>query len=734
MSRLFSFLRRTSRPARRQGSRAIGAGLRPSPVECLESRQLLAVTQLNQTDPTEVAKLLDRASMATVSQDAIIAVVDRGGNILGVRAEQGVLDGIDAVVNGGDGDGMIDTSTETANLVYSIDGAVAKARTASFFANGTADSRIDPETGMAPLGIATPTVGPLTSRTVRFISQSTITQREMQSNPNETADLTLRGPGFVAPVGIGGHFPPAIAHTPQVDLFGIEHTNRDSIVHPGLNSIHETTDPTLAVIGGDDILLSARFNIDPAFVPAGQSISTPESYGFVSGRMVNAQARGIATLPGGLPIYRGVDVVGGIGVFFPGTVDPDGAGPGCIGDATFEQNFKPGIHQTEAQRTNALKVQEAEFIALFAIGGGVGGGLSSRDRFVGGDFPIPFGRIDLVGITLQIIGPTPGISGVRTIEAVGKKLGPGVNSGVNQIVDQMAHTTIVGVAVPEGWLVTPHDSPTGLLKTADVTTIIDQGIATANNVRAAIRLKATSTFITHPGARTRMVFAVTDEAGNVLGLYRMHDSTVFSIDVAVAKARNTMYYADAAQLALNLGDQVDDNNDGMPDVSLGTAFSNRTFRFLAEPRYPQGVDGSKQGDFSILNDPGFKNALLKSKSPTVAAGAVENLAGPVSSSVFSLATTSVFGFDSFNVGRNFRQSANIANQNGIIFFPGSAPVYKSALLAGGFGVSGDGVDQDDVVTFFGVNGFRSPTEIAADYFFVRRTRLPYQKFNRNPFA
>ena len=49
-------------------------------------------------------------------------------------------------------------------------------------------------------------------------------------------------------------------------------------------------------------------------------------------------------------------------------------------------------------------------------------------------------------------------------------------------------------------------------------------------------------------ARTRMVFAVTDLTGNVLGLFRMPDATVFSIDVAVAKARNVAYYADPTQL------------------------------------------------------------------------------------------------------------------------------------------------------------------------------------------
>ncbi len=739
MSRLFSFLRRVPRPARRRVSRALGAGLPTPSVECLEPRQLLAVTPIS---AAEVELLLNRAAVATSSEDAIIAIVDRGGRILGVRVEEDVLLAYGSLVSA---DGIINAPAEEETLIFAIDGAVAKARTAAFFANGTADSRINPETLADPAGDM-PTVGPLTSRTIRNISQSTITQREMQSNPNES-DLTKRGPGFVAPVGIGGHFPPATAHAPQVDLFGIEHTNRDSIVHPGLNSIHETSDPSLTIIGGDDILLPGRFNT--TYEP-GHDIEAPESYGFTSRRMTDAQSRGIATLPGGIPLYRGFDVVGGIGVFFPGTVDADGAGPQQLGDATFEQGFVPGIKQSEAQRTNAPKVLEAEYIAYAAAGGAAFGGLGAKDKIgtiTGTDlivraaspFVLPFGRIDLVGITLQIIGPTAGVSGVRTVISAGKKLGVGANTGANQVVDPGADfdpTTLgdnlivrPGVEVPEGWLVKPAAG-------SDAETIILQAIKTANATRAAIRLKVTNTTrgTTVPGARTRMVLAVADADGTILGLYRMHDSTFFSIDVAVAKARNTAYYADAAQLALNPGDQVDDDGDGLSDVPLGTAFSNRTFRFLAEPRFPQGVDGSKQGDFSILNDPGFNTDLLKSTNPNIAAGAVENLAGPVSASVFSLATTSVLGFDSFNPGRNFRQAANIANQNGIIFFPGSAPVYDSGVLVGGYGVSGDGVDQDDVVTFFGVAGFRPPDGTEADDHRVRRTRLPYQKFNRNPFA
>ena len=41
--------------------------------------------------------------------------------------------------------------------------------------------------------------------------------------------------------------------------------------------------------------------------------------------------------------------------------------------------------------------------------------------------------------------------------------------------------------------------------------------------------------------------------------------------------------------------------------------------------------------------------------------------------------------------------------NGIQVFPGSVPIYRGSTLVGGVGVSGDGVDQDDMVSFLGVH-------------------------------
>ncbi|HKB02443.1 MAG TPA: hypothetical protein VKD90_09490, partial [Gemmataceae bacterium] len=435
---------------------------------------------------TEVGTLLRRAAAASRSEDAIIAVVDRNGRILGVRTEAGVASQI---------------TGNPAQLVFTIDGAVSLARTGAFFANNQA---------------------PLTSRTVSNLSQSTVTQREVESNPNiPDVNSTQRGPGYVAPVRVGAHFPPRVPNTPEVDLFGIEHTNRDGTVHPGRNGVRGTA---------DDVVLPARFNINPAFVPPGQTLFPPDSYGFVTGLLPNAQNRGIATLPGGIPIFKNGTVAGGIGVFFPGKT----------GYAT-EENSALG---TTFDPTKPDRSLEAEYIAFAAAGGSAGPPFNRPIGTINGvpkpaGFSLPGGRIDLVGITLDIFGPG-GIEGPKKLTDLGTLFGVGnPDSGVNRQVTPVATTTLLaGLRVPTGWLVTPH-AGVGITA-AEVSQVVDQGIAQALRTRSAIRLPLSSA--------TRMVFAVTDRMGEVVGLYRMPDATVFSIDVAVAKARNVAYYANAGLL------------------------------------------------------------------------------------------------------------------------------------------------------------------------------------------
>jgi len=613
----------------------------------------------------EVGILLQRAAAASSSTDAIIVITDRNGRILGVRVESGV------------------SPTITGNnekLVFAIDGALAKARTGAFFGNNQA---------------------PLTSRTIQNISQSTITQREIEADPNITdPNSTLRGPGYVAPVGSKGHFPPGIMRTPQVDLFQIEHTNRDGTFHPGRDGIKGTA---------DDVRLAQRFNLDPAFVSPGQDLFPPDSYGFISGRLRGAQSRGIATLPGGIPIFKNNQVVGGIGVFFPGTT----------GFAT-EENSSLSATFDASKPDRSL---EAEWIAFATVGGfqaQIGGVKTFPVNDIQGialpmGFGLPNGRIDLVGITLDVVGPG-GQGGLDIIAQVGNAVGRGnPNDGTNQSVspgaDGIPNTADdkflrAGRPAPDGWLVLPHDGDG--VTAADVIRIVTNGLDQANLTRAAIRLPV--------GTRAKFVYAVSDRQGNIVGLFRQPDATIFSIDVAVAKARNVAYYANAAQLQ---------DIDRVSDIPKGTAFTNRTFRFLGQPRFPQGIDGEPPGPFSQLNDGGSNVLNGLQVGPRLPASAF----------------TSVVGHDSFNPGTNFHSPFNITNQNGIVFFPGSSALYRitaggtQATLIGGFGVSGDGVDQDDVTTMGGQAGFGANDTTAvltADMFQFNGVRLPYQKTNRNP--
>ena len=626
----------------------------PDLTAALNARLSALSTPQEFLEADEVQQFLDRASAATPTQDAIIAVVDRNGRILGVRAEAGVAPEI---------------LNDNFNLVFAVDGAVAKARTGALFASAT---------------------GPITSRTVRFISQSTITEREVNSNPNITdVNSPLRGPGFVAPIGPGGHFPPGISNTPQVDLFAIEHTNRDGTFHPGPDRIKGTA---------DDVELPQRFNIDPAFVPAGQDLSPLDSYGFASGLLPGAQSRGIATVPGGVPIYKNGQVVGGIGVFFPGKTG-------------FASEENPGDGGSLNDPTKPDRSLEAEYMAFAAIGGAAASGFTfpgpiANAPALAAEFQtVPFARIDLVGVTLEVFGPG-GSEGPSNLFQIGQSLGLGAVSGALLPVGtdgggaQVFFNT--GQPVPEGMLVVPHDGVG--VTAAEATQMILNGLNQTFQTRAAIR---------SIGNRASFVIAVADLEGNVIGLYREPDATVFSIDVAVSKARNVAYYANP--LELQPIDQV-------PGIPAGTAFTARTFRYLAEPRFPEGIDGNPPGPFSIYVDGNVNPFTARS------------IGDPLPAIDFD----SVLGYDAFFPQTNFRDPTNILNQSGVVFFPGSAPIYRqgfggTGLLIGGLGVSGDGVDQDDVVTFFAASGFDVPSQILrADQVFVGDTRLPYQKFNRNP--
>lgn len=218
-------------------------------------------------------------------------------------------------------------------------------------------------------------------------------------------------------------------------------------------------------------------------------------------------------------------------------------------------------------------------------------------------------------------------------------------------------------AAPEGDLVIPRSGPIGGLTAQEVRAIIDRAIETANETRAVIRLPL--------GSKARMVIAVADLDGTILGLHRMQDATFFSIDVALAKSRNVIYFSSKTRAVSDL-----------PGVPLGTAVTNRTIGYGAQPFFPVGLDYTDPGPFFDL----YKR---------------------------DVETPCMFG-------------------SGVVFFPGALPLYRNGVLVGGLGVSGDGVEQDDYVSAAGATGFEAPTSIRADQVRIDGVRLPYLKFPRNP--
>jgi len=408
---------------------------------------------------------------------------------------------------------------------------------------------------------------------------------------NDQAPLSSRTVRFIS----GIHFPLGVNFTPNADLYGIENTNR-----------------------GCELAAPGEFNPGQEVPRSGLINGAFPGLGILTGKADVNDSDQNAVNAGGVPLFRGNRVVGGIGVAI----------------------------------ANDMHGDIAEFAAFTGASGAPG--ISALPS------PLPDpGVVVIGGFTLPFVDNTRRPPGVST----------GTFSASNYVI---GHVPVDSPgSPPEGDLIGPKAGPIGGLTATEVRKIIDNAIATASVTRAAIRLPL--------GSRTRMVIAVADLDGKLIGLNRMPDATVFSIDVAATKARNMIYFNSASRTAADL-----------TDVPMGTAVTNRTISFGAQPLYPPGIDNSGAGPFFNLFLRDVANPCTQGFQPS----------GP--------------------------------NQSGIVFFPGAVPLYRNGVLVGGLGISGDGVDQDHFITNGGSAGFEAPAAIRADQVFVRNVRLPYLKFPRNP--
>jgi uncharacterized protein GlcG (DUF336 family) len=236
-------------------------------------------------------------------------------------------------------------------------------------------------------------------------------------------------------------------------------------------------------------------------------------------------------------------------------------------------------------------------------------------------------------------------------------------------------------------------------------------------VRAAIRQPI--------GSNARVTIAVVDTDGDVLGIFRQLDAPVFGLDVSVQKARTANFFARSDTgtklTAAGFGSYVTRANADGLNLNGGIAFSDRAIGFLHRPLFPDGINNTSAGPFSsLLADwSPFNNGLQLDLIRTAL------LTPPM------MCKTATYQKREFLPPCPCTMIPEI--KNGLQIFAGGLPIYRNGVLVGAVGVSGDGIDQDDIISAAGADAFAPSPAIRSDQILVRGVRLPFLKFPARPF-
>ena len=295
----------------------------------------------------------------------------------------------------------------------------------------------------------------------------------------------------------------------------------------------------------------------------------------------------------------------------------------------------------------------------------------------------------------------------------------------------------------------PGDGAIAPLNTEEVEVILEEALGLANSMRAQIRRPL--------GSQARVSISVVDTNGSILGFARTRDGPVFGADVSLQKARTAVFFSGTGQgirqspadtlrglpepkylapvfepekVAIDarqrLVPALQENSPlsapaprfsnyvtdiqrflGVPDAlertGLPAAFADRSGGNLSRPHYPDGVASNPHGPLSkpsgewSVFSVGLQldlvyNSLIQHVAHVTLDGAVPDVSETCPGNT---------GFDPDNLFQMQGGATQLAN--GIQIFPGSVPIFRGETLVGGIGVSGDGVDQDDMISFLGVH-------------------------------
>jgi len=436
---------------------------------------------------------------------------------------------------------------------------------------------------------------------------------------------------------------------------------------------------------------------------------------------------GLAADPGGFPLYKGGVLVGGVGVladgsygFDPNVLDVEAdadeliALAGTIGfeapqDIRAERIFVDGT---------ALRFSDANYAALANVSGA--------------------SFATAPGALVPVIGYYPGgalLAGTAYgSEASGVRAATGAEFSRTDAFVLSNGAGANRFPVRAG---TDAGDVPGPLAAAEARAILEEAFAIMSRARAQIRQPLDS--------RAQVTISLVDTRGQVLGIVRSPDAPVFGIDVSLQKARTANFFSGAfaaAQLAGAGGEapQFLANMQAFLGASALTgahAFADRSGGNLSRPYFPDGEVGRPPGPLSrpIARFNPFSTGL---QSALVLGDLAQHLAFVTGASPTDTPQRCT-GLAEVAPGQN-------RLQNGIQIFPGSVPVYRGGQLVGGLGVSGDGIDQDDMISFLGLHnagallgGFgNAPAAVRADQIVVdvgagRQVRLRYVSCPFAPF-